>query len=612
MKPTTLRMFAILSVVSAPSFSACAAGDESQEAESTGEATAALTNPWTFTSGKYYADSHSPNGVDIGDVNGDGFADVVVVNDENNGTSSSVSVRLNDGLGNLGSPTILTGAFRKSAHVKLGKFQSSTTAGHLDIAVHGGDGNGGKVTLFLNDGAGGFGAAQQFPAGYGNQGMSAGDFNNDGKLDVATTGQSNAIVLLGDGLGGLGSKLSTSTDANETGIETGTLDSDGNLDIVTTHASLGQVDVLLGLGDGTFATKATYATGLHTCFNSTTTVATHPEGVVLADYDNDGCEDILTYNSGACTPSEFSLSFLRGQKRVDGTCAGTFAAAVVTGSESGVLVGGAAAADFDGDGNMDIALAEMDAPPEGGHVVLAAGYGDGTFHQGSGKLTLGQSYPIGAIAAGNLTVGGGVRKDLALTSRAAGQVMLKLNAATCGNGIQDANETAVDCGDRCECQGHYLSKLPVSYENNVHMCLGLDDVYYGPGQAMVVDGITYPHGLGMHPPSSTEAASTACPYHQSVTSPAGHAKAAWSLGGGYGTFKARLGIATPECTTMNGVVYRVYGDSTLLYSSPTVSNDTLLTDISVPITGVQTLVLDVDSLADNNCDHAVWAEARVE
>ena len=195
-----------------------------------------------------------------------------------------------------------------------------------------------------------------------------------------------------------------------------------------------------------------------------------------------------------------------------------------------------------------------------------------------------------------------------------GSVLGLVYQASCDDGLKNGDETGVDCGGSCPCQ--YLSDMTPSYENNVHQCLGIDSVYWNTGGTIVINGVNHPHGLGMHPPESTESASTSCAYYQSVSNSAGHAKAAWSLGGQYNTFKAKLAMSEPECSnpdsSTDGVVYRVYGDGTLIYTSDPVLNATTPIDVSISIAEVDSLVLDVDSRSNSHCDHAVWAGARVE
>ncbi|HEY7423311.1 MAG TPA: VCBS repeat-containing protein [Gemmataceae bacterium] len=130
------------------------------------------------------------NAVALGDVNGDGKLDVVMAN----GTSNSVSVFAGNGDGTFNTTTAQTYAVGGAVYaVALGDFNKD---GKLDIAT-----TGAQMNVLLNNGAGGFGTAQQVgPAG---STLVVGDFNGDGFPDLAQNDASSAIidVLLDDAAG---------------------------------------------------------------------------------------------------------------------------------------------------------------------------------------------------------------------------------------------------------------------------------------------------------------------------------------------------------------------------------------------------------------------------
>jgi len=87
----------------------------------------------------------------------------------------------------------------------------------------------------------------------------AGDFNHDGKLDLAFTVLSNAssiAVLLGNGDGSFATPVFYPTDDLLRSLTVADLNKDGNLDLI---ASANKVDVFLGKGDGTFPNRVDYA-----------------------------------------------------------------------------------------------------------------------------------------------------------------------------------------------------------------------------------------------------------------------------------------------------------------------------------------------------------------
>ena len=65
-----------------------------------------------------------------------------------------------------------------------------------------------RVSVRLGDGAGGFGARQDYPVGEGPYGIIEGDFDGDQDLDLAVTNGNDydVSVLLGDGAGGFGAR----------------------------------------------------------------------------------------------------------------------------------------------------------------------------------------------------------------------------------------------------------------------------------------------------------------------------------------------------------------------------------------------------------------------
>ncbi|HLA95441.1 MAG TPA: FG-GAP-like repeat-containing protein [Pyrinomonadaceae bacterium] len=91
----------------------------------------------------------------------------------------------------------------------------------------------------------------------------AGDFNRDGKIDLATANSwSNSVsLLIGDGLGGFSAPTVINMNSNATFLVTGDFNKDGKLDIVTAGDWGVGVSILIGDGNGGFAPRQTYADG---------------------------------------------------------------------------------------------------------------------------------------------------------------------------------------------------------------------------------------------------------------------------------------------------------------------------------------------------------------
>ena len=190
----------------------------------------------------------------------------------------------------------------------------------------------------------------------------AGDFNQDGKLDLAVnvTGFDNVAILLGDGMGGLTLRGHLAVHAVPRGLAAGDINRDGHLDLVT--ADLWGYDLVLLLGDGLGG------------FNPAGEVDGdgEPTRLLLRDFNNDGRLDIVTN-----AKEESKIRIYLG----DG--AGGF---ISPATELPDLhnAQGMAAGDFNGDNNLDLAIPIFFArPPNGTRVSIQLGDGKGGFHAGT-------------------------------------------------------------------------------------------------------------------------------------------------------------------------------------------------------------------------------------
>ena len=220
----------------------------------------------------YLTGAPAPNGVALGDLNGDGRLDVVVANADVSGT---VAVLLGNGDGTLQTAvTYPAGAYPE--FVVLADFNRD---GHLDVAVgNRAIGGSGWVTILLGNGDGTLAPPVSYGPFTDAFSLATGDFNQDGALDIVVGDTASGSVLLGkgDGTFSTGSPIGAS---NAVFFAVADFNGDGRLDLVSADNSANTIQLLTGNGNGTFTLKSSYL------------VATPPIALVAADFNGDGIPD---------------------------------------------------------------------------------------------------------------------------------------------------------------------------------------------------------------------------------------------------------------------------------------------------------------------------------
>ena len=91
----------------------------------------------------------------------------------------------------------------------------------------------------------------------------SGDFNGDGRTDLAVANSSDddVSVLLGNGDGTFQPQVTYAVGSEPDALVTGDFTGDGRTDLAVANAGSNDVSVLLGNGDGTFQPQVTYAVG---------------------------------------------------------------------------------------------------------------------------------------------------------------------------------------------------------------------------------------------------------------------------------------------------------------------------------------------------------------
>lgn len=335
---------------------------------------------------------NNPFGLVAADFNGDGRQDAATLNSGSN----SISVLLGNGSGGFGTVTnfaLPPNSFNANGIV-VGDFNGDNKA---DLAVGNTFNSVGNISVFLGTGTGSFSAPNNYTLGTTNNSprLAAGDYNGDGRMDVAVGNISNNIgvsILFRDAANnGFDSVTNLNLGFTITSLASADFNSDGRHDLVvnrqgansivalvrnaanngfdsvpmTINGTSGQVIVGDFTGDGRQDIAAAYSGGLDILprnalgFDGPSPAGFSVNGTMdIGDFNNDGRLDIAYSQSG---------SFAAIAYRNLSNSGFDFPVAVGT---AGFATRTIAAADFNNDGRADIAALNGNGSNAGSVSVL--------------------------------------------------------------------------------------------------------------------------------------------------------------------------------------------------------------------------------------------------
>jgi hypothetical protein len=349
--------------------------------------------------------------------------DLILVDES---VTPGIRVVLGNGDGTFQSPTFVSLPSTPTA-AAVGDFNGD---GKLDVAVSlfGGNGQTGgnlqSLAILIGNGDGTFQAPVVYQSLENAYGISVGDFNNDGKLDIVIRNPDALALSLGNGDGTflpgyvILTEPSTLVSVNPPGpildglvsVAVGDFNGDGNLDIVAGEDGE-RVDVLLGTGTGAFAPPVTYVNRQHQTgsgggqvavaqlsdsghldivvnsgygttlgifrgngdgtFQTTPVVYPLPqydqEGILLMDVNNDGKPDIVVGTNGGHGYAPNYLTTLLNKGNGDfGPAPAQFS--IVSPADNSAVnptnAIGVTLADLTGNGKLDLVITDWDRPIE--------------------------------------------------------------------------------------------------------------------------------------------------------------------------------------------------------------------------------------------------------
>jgi hypothetical protein len=239
-----------------------------------------FSNQQTYPTGIY----SRPYSVVVNDFNNDNYFDIAVANYGTN----NIGIFLGYGNGSFANQKLFSIGSSHPLFIKSGDFNNDNRS---DIAVANYGTN--NIGVFLGYGNGSFQNQITSFTGYDSllYSLAVGDFNEDNHLEIAIANYNidNIGIFLGYGNGSFQSQntYTTTYGSNPSSIAVGDFNDDNHLDIVVANNGTGNVGILLGCGNGMFAAQTTYLIKLNS----------HLQYITIGDFNKDGELDVAVVDS---------------------------------------------------------------------------------------------------------------------------------------------------------------------------------------------------------------------------------------------------------------------------------------------------------------------------
>ncbi len=300
----------------------------------------------TLVAPPVYPGANGVTSIAVGDFNNDSKLDFIVTGSST--TTSTLSLLTGMGNGQFQNPVAIPFAGRTD-FVAVGDFNKD---GRLDLAI-----SGAQLTILMGQGNGTFQQGGQ----YSNITPSVvADFNQDGIPDIAGPFNGGLGVMQGNGDGTFRPAVPIAVGSNPRTAIAADFNNDHRIDLAVLNAGspsdAGGITVLLGNGTGSFPNAINVAAGLN------------PKALAVADVNGDGKPDLVVATGVTASTNQISVLLGKGD--------GTFQPPFNIPLPAGEIPNAVAVLDLDGDGNPDIVVGDCCA--DAGTSYLK-GNGDGTF-----------------------------------------------------------------------------------------------------------------------------------------------------------------------------------------------------------------------------------------